>query len=95
MFTHQARFFGGRGGGTCGCIAWIQSKRLQKSDYLRGCHFFFVCLLVLFCILEKVQIQISSNFWISCKYSDNFCDYFFNMPTDAREMKEFIWKQRC
>ena len=28
-------------------------------------------LFVLFSFLEKIQIPISSKFWISCKYSDN------------------------
>ena len=70
MFTQQAGFFffGGEGVGA-----------LRESS-LSGCESQITWVVVVFCFLfvlfsfffEKVQIQIFSNFWISCKYSDNF-----------------------
>lgn len=68
LLSKQDFFFGGEGVGA-----------LRESS-LSGCESQITWVVVVFCFLfvlfsffvEKVQIQIFSNFWISCKYSDNF-----------------------
>ena len=62
MFTQQEGFFFGRGRGGGGGVGALRESSPSCESQI---------LFVLFSFLEKIQIPISSKFWISCKYSDN------------------------
>ena len=69
MSTQQAGFFflEGRGAG----MGALRESSPSCESQITCVVVVFCFLFVLFSLLEKVQISISSNFGISCKYSDN------------------------